>query len=208
MQIAALLYEDFTALDVIGPYEVLSRLPDAKLSFVAKQAGPMKSDTGFLSILAERSLEELTSPDLVLIPGGPGSSRAAADPEIQEWVRKASATAQWTASVCTGAELLAAAGLLEGREATTHWGARDTLAALGAKPVAQRVVFHEGLVTAAGVSSGIDMALALTARIVNEDFAKALQLGIEYDPDPPFDTGSPEKATPELIALVRATLGG
>ncbi len=208
MQIAALLYDDYTALDIVGPYEILSRLPETTFTFVAKGAGEMRSDTGALALVADRSLSDLAEPDVVVVPGGPGSSAAAQDPEIQAWVRKAAGSARYVASVCTGAEVLAAAGLLDGLEATTHWGARDTLAALGAVPVERRVVLHEKVGTAAGVSAGIDMALALTARLVSEDFAKALQLGIEYDPEPPFDAGSPDKVSPEVVALVRATLGG
>jgi transcriptional regulator GlxA family with amidase domain len=205
MKIAILLYHRFTALDGIGPYEVLSRLPDANLSFVAKTPGPVESDTGFLKIVAE-PLADLTDPDIVVVPGGPGSEAAAADPAILGWLRRAHESSRWTTSVCTGSEVLAAAGLLAGLEATTHWAFPDRLEKHGVTPIGQRVVFQGKVVTAAGVSSGIDMALALAAREVNDEFAQALQLGIEYDPQPPFDVGSPEKAPPALVELVRSTM--
>jgi len=205
VKIAVLLYDRFTALDGIGPYEVLSRLPDADLSFVAKTPGPVKSDTGFLQILA-KSFADLADPDIVVVPGGPGSEAAAADPAILDWLRGAHESSRWTTSVCTGSEVLAAAGLLDGLEATTHWAFPDRLEKHGVKPTNRRVVFQGKVVTAAGVSSGIDMALELAAREVSDEFAQALQLGIEYDPQPPFDTGSPEKAPAALVDLVRGTM--
>jgi transcriptional regulator GlxA family with amidase domain len=205
MTIAILLYDQFTALDGIGPYEVLSRLPGADLSFVAKAPGPVESDTGFLRIVAE-PLADLREPDIVVVPGGPGSEAAASDPVILSWLRHAHESSRWTTSVCTGSEVLAAAGLLDGLEATTHWAFADRLEKHGVTPTRQRVVFQGKVVTAAGVSSGIDMALALAAREVNDDFAQALQLGIEYDPQPPFDAGSPEKAPPAVVELVRGTM--
>ena len=205
MKIAILLYDRFTALDGIGPYEVLSRLPDARLSFVAKTPGPVESDTGFLKIVAE-PLADLTDPDIVVVPGGPGSEAAAADPVILGWLRRAHESSRWTTSVCTGSEVLAAAGLLAGLEATTHWAFPDRLEKHGVTPSGRRVVFQGKVVTAAGVSAGIDMALALAAREVNDEFAQALPLGIEYDPQPPFDVGSPEKAPPGLVELVRGTM--
>ncbi len=204
MNIAILLYDKFTALDAIGPYEVLSRLPDATVTFVAAEAGPVRTDNGMLTLLAERSLDELREPDVLLVPGGPGEVAARAGGAALDWLREADRTSTWTTSVCTGSLILAAAGLLDGRRATTHWLAFDELRRLGAEPVDERVVFDGKLVTAAGVSAGIDMALALAARIAGDAVAQAIQLGIEYDPQPPFDAGSPHKAPAEIVELLRS----
>lgn len=203
MRIAILVFEEFTALDAIGPYEVLSRLPGAELTVLAKEAGPKRSDTGRLEITADATLGELPDPDLFLVPGGEGNRPLMANDEILEWVREADRGSTWTTSVCTGSLVLGAAGLLEGKRATTHWAHRDRLSAFGAEPVAERFVIDGKLATAAGVSAGIDMALALAGRIGGEEVAKAIQLGIEYDPAPPFDSGSPEKAGDDLVALIR-----
>jgi transcriptional regulator GlxA family with amidase domain len=205
MNIAIVLYDRFTALDAIGPYEVLSRLPGARVTFLAAEAGPVRTDNGMLTVEAERSLGELTDPEIVLVPGGPGEVAARAGAETLEWLRRADATSTWTTSVCTGSLILAAAGLLDGVRATTHWLAMSELEALGAHPVAERVVFEGKLVTAAGVSAGIDMALTLAERISGREVAQAIQLGIEYDPQPPFDAGSPEKAPAEIVALLRGS---
>lgn len=204
MNIAILLYDKFTALDAIGPYEVLSRLPDATVTFVAAEAGPVRTDNGMLTLLAERSLDELREPDVLLVPGGPGEVAARAGGAALDWLREADRTSTWTTSVCTGSLILAAAGLLDGRRATTHWLAFDELRRLGAEPVDERVVFDGKRVTAAGVSAGIDMALALAARIAGDAVAQAIQLGIEYDPQPPFDAGSPHKAPAEIVELLRS----
>ncbi len=204
MDIAILLYDGFTALDAIGPYEVLSRVPDARVTFVADRAGPVRTDNGMLTLLAERALGELAAPEIVLVPGGPGEVAARAGGDALDWLRAAHETSTWTVSVCTGSLILAAAGLLDGRRATGHWLAIDALRALGADAVCERVVFDGKLVTAAGVSAGIDMALALAARIAGDAVAQAIQLGIEYDPQPPFDAGSPAKAPAEIVALLRA----
>ena len=203
MRIAILIFDRLTALDAVGPYEVLSRLPGAELTFVAKQAGAKRTDTGALGIEADRSLSELASPDVLLVPGGEGNRPLLEDDEVLDWVRAADERSTWTTSVCTGALVLGAARLLEGRRATTHWAYREKLREYGAEPVAERVVRDGKLITAAGVSAGIDMGLALASEIAGEDVAKAIQLGIEYDPAPPFDSGSPEKASPELVELVR-----
>jgi transcriptional regulator GlxA family with amidase domain len=203
MRIALLLFDKLTALDAIGPYEVLSRLPGAELTFVATEAGPKRTDTGALALTADATLAELPDPDVLVIPGGEGNRPLMKDAEVLDWVRGADETSTWTTSVCTGALVLGAAGLLEGKRATTHWVYRERLRELGAEPVADRVVIDGKLVTAAGVSAGIDMALSLAAMIAGEDVAKAIQLGIEYDPQPPFDAGSPEKAPEELVDLVR-----
>lgn len=203
MNIAIVLYDRFTALDAIGPYEVLSRLPGATVAFVAPEAGPVRTDNGMLTLLAERSLAEVPQPDVVLVPGGPGEVAARAGGATLEWLAEADRTSTWTTSVCTGSLILAAAGLLDGRRATSHWLAMEELRRLGAQPVDERVVFDGKLVTAAGVSAGIDMALALVARIAGETVAQAIQLGIEYDPQPPFDAGSPHKAPAETVELLR-----
>jgi putative intracellular protease/amidase len=204
MEIAILLYDRITALDAIGPYEVLSRLPGASLTFVAGRAGPVKTDNGFLTLYAERSIDEADKPDIVLVPGGPGEVAARAGADVLDWLRNANATSNWTTSVCTGSLILAAAGILDGKRATTHWLAFDELRKLGAEPVSERVVFDGKIVTAAGVSAGIDMALTLAAEIVGEEVAQAIQLGIEYDPQPPFDAGSPLKAPTRIVELLRA----
>ena len=203
MEIAVLLYDRFTALDCIGPYELLSRIPGARLRFVAKKAGEVQADTGMLRIVAEASLKEVTKPHILLVPGGPGDDAALADREVVEWVARAHETTKWTTSVCTGALVLGAAGVLRGLEATTHWASADRLEAFGARYTEKRVVRQGKIITAAGVSSGIDMGLALLAEEVGEDFAKALQLAIEYDPQPPFDCGAPSKAPAELVSSLR-----
>jgi transcriptional regulator GlxA family with amidase domain len=203
MKIAILIFDKLTALDAIGPYEVLSRLPEADLKFVAKEAGTKRTDTGALGITADAALGELTDPDIVLVPGGEGNRPMLEDEEVLDWLRAAHETTTWTTSVCTGSLVLAAAGILEGKRATSHWAYRDELRQGGAEPVAERVVVDGKIVTAAGVSAGIDMALHLTALEYGEDLAKGIQLGIEYDPAPPFDSGSPEKADPNLVELVR-----
>jgi transcriptional regulator GlxA family with amidase domain len=204
MNIAIVLYDRFTALDAIGPYEVLSRLPGASVSFVAADSGPVSTDNGMLTLLAGHSLAEVRQPDIVLVPGGPGEVVQRAGSALLEWLRVADRTSRWTTSVCTGSLLLAAAGLLDGRRATSHWLALEELRRLGAQPVNERVVFDGKLVTAAGVSAGIDMALSLAARIAGDTVAQAIQLGIEYDPQPPFDAGSPAKAPAEVVELLRA----
>ncbi len=204
MDIAILIYDRFTALDAVGSYEVLSRLPGASLTFVAAEAGPVRTDNGMLTLLAECSIGDISRPDIVLVPGGPGEVAARAGEPVLDWLCKADATSTWTTSVCTGSLILAAAGLLDGKRATSHWLALEELRRLGAIPVSERVVFDGKIVTAAGVSAGIDMALALAARVANEQVAQAIQLGIEYDPQPPFDAGSPRTAPAQIVELVRS----
>lgn len=203
MNIAILIFDKLTALDAIGPYEVLSRLPGAELSFVAKEAGLKRTDTGRLGLNADLTITDAPAPDVLLIPGGEGNRPLLADEEVLDWVRAAHDDSTWTTSVCTGSLVLAAARVLEGKRATSHWVHRDSLADFGAFPTAERVVVDGKVVTAAGVSAGIDMALMLAGRIAGEDIAKAIQLGIEYDPEPPFDAGSPHKAGPDLTELIR-----
>jgi len=204
MEIAILIFDGLTALDAIGPYEVLSRLPGAELRLVAKQAGLKRADTGALGVQADLAIGDLPDPEVVLVPGGEGNRPLMRDPEVLEWLRGAHESSTWTTSVCTGALVLGAAGILDGKRATTHWAFLDRLSELGAEPVTERVVEDGKVMTAAGVSAGIDMALTLAARIAGDEVAQAIQLGIEYDPRPPFDAGSPSKASPEVIELVRA----
>lgn len=203
MRIAILIFDKLTALDAVGPYEVLSRLPGAELEFVAKEAGPKRTDTGALALTADRALADLEPPDILLIPGGEGNRPLLEDAEVLDWIRTAHASTTWTTSVCTGSLVLAAAGILDGVRATTHWAYRDALAELGAEVVTDRVVVDGKVVTAAGVSSGIDMALTLAGEIAGPEVAQAIQLGIEYDPEPPFDAGSPEKAPAAIVEFVR-----
>jgi transcriptional regulator GlxA family with amidase domain len=208
MRIAILIFDGLTALDAIGPYEVLSRLPGAELRFVAKEPGQKRTDTGALGVQADLAIADLPGPDVVLVPGGEGNRPLMRDSEVLDWLRVAHESSTWTTSVCTGALVLGAAGILDGKRATTHWAFLDRLSELGAEPVTERVVEDGKVITAAGVSAGIDMALTLAARIAGNEVAQAIQLGIEYDPQPPFDAGSPSKASPEVIELVRAAERG
>jgi transcriptional regulator GlxA family with amidase domain len=202
MQIAYLLYDRFTALDITGPHDVLNSVPGNESIFVAEDPGPIRNESDTLSLVADASLDDVTSPDIVVIPGGFGNRMLLEHEPLHEWIRGVHETTTWTTSVCTGSLLLAAAGLLDGAPATTHWLARDLLAELGAKPVPDRVVEHGKIITAAGVSSGIDMALHLVQKINGDEVAQAVQLGIEYDPEPPLDAGSPEKAPQPIVDLV------
>lgn len=203
MDIAILLYERLTVLDAVGPYEVLSRLPGAVVSFVAERPGAVRNDTGSLALVADRALEDMPAPDLVLVPGGPGEVAVRAGRPALDWLRAVHEGTRWTTSVCTGSLILGAAGLLEGKRATSHWLALGQLAAFGAEATSERVVFDGKVVTGAGVSAGIDMALALAARIAGDEVAQAIQLGIEYDPQPPFDAGSPHKAPDAVVERLR-----
>lgn len=204
MKIAILIYDEFTALDAIGPYEVLRSVPGWEVEFVAKQRGEVRTDSGAVGLSADRSLEEVGEPEIVLVPGGQGSRPLMEDEEILSWLQRVDATTKWTTSVCTGSLVLAAAGLLEGKRATGHWAFLEPLREYGADPVGGRYVEDGKVITAAGVSAGIDMALHLVGREVGPEVAQAVQLGIEYDPAPPFDAGSPEKAPAEIVELVRA----
>lgn len=205
MQVAIGLYQGVTALDFVGPYQVLSNRPGTEVVLCAAEAGVVADDNDLLHLEVERTFDDVPSPDLVLVPGGFITRRMAAEGHpIVDWVRTVHPTTTWTTSVCTGALLLGAAGVLDGLAATTHWSAYDALASYGARPTEQRVVEQGKVVTAAGVSAGIDLALTLVGRIDGPDIAEAIQLGIEYDPQPPYDSGSPSKARPEILALVRA----
>ena len=202
MRIAIALFDRFTALDAIGPYEVLSRLPGAEITFVGCEPRVFRSDVGSLALVAEAGFDGVRAADVLLVPGGPGTREMTRNRPLLDWLRAIHPTTQWTTSVCTGSHLLAAAGLLDGIDATTHWATMDELAALGARPIEGRVVERGKIMTAAGVSAGIDMALTLAARIAGEQVAQAIQLGIEYDPQPPFDSGSVRKASPELVRML------
>ncbi|MFR0355969.1 DJ-1/PfpI family protein [Streptomyces sediminimaris] len=204
MQFAILLYDRFTALDAVGPYETLGRLPGSETVFVAERTGPVRTDGGSLALIADRTLEEVADPDVVIVPGGPGQSAQMENTALLDWIRSADRTSTWTTSVCTGSLLLAAAGLLDGRRATSHWLALEELKRFGAEPTGERVVADGKYVTAAGVSSGIDMGLALLGRMAGDTVAQAVQLGIEYDPRPPYDAGSPDRAPADVVALLRS----
>jgi putative intracellular protease/amidase len=203
MDIAIPIYDRLTALDAVGPYDVLSRLPGATVVFVAIEPGPVRTDNGMLALVADRALEDLPEPEIVVVPGGLGTRALLDDERMLGWVRHAHASSRYTTSVCTGSLLLGAAGVLDGLDATTYWLELETLAQFGARPTSRRVVEQGKVITAAGVSSGIDMALLLASRLAGDDVAEAIQLSIEYDPEPPFDSGSPAKARPETVELVR-----
>jgi transcriptional regulator GlxA family with amidase domain len=207
MQIACLVYEGLTALDIIGPYEVLCRVPDSELRFVARRRGQVRTDTGAFGIVVDHAMADLPNPDVFVIPGGlEGTFAAARDEETLDWVRSAHESSRFSTSVCTGALILGAAGVLKGLRATTHWAAAALLDAHGATYTEERVVQEGRVITAAGVSAGIDMALHLAAQLSGEAAAKMIQLAIEYDPQPPFDAGAPSKAGADLVAAARAAL--
>jgi putative intracellular protease/amidase len=205
MQIAILLYNEFTALDAVGPYEVLSGLPDTTVVFAAEHAGPVMAHTGMLSLVAEAAIADLPHPDIVLVPGGPGRATAAQmqGGPVRGWLAAIDQHTSWTTSVCTGSLILGAAGLLAGRRATSHWLALDRLADFGAEPVSERVVMDGKYITGAGVSAGIDMALELAGRIAGRANAEAIQLMLEYDPRPPYSAGSPQTAPRDMVARMR-----
>ena len=206
MQIAIPLFDRFTALDAIGPYQVLSGIPGAEVRFLGPQAGAVRTDNRMLTVLTDGCWEDLPDPDVLVVPGGVGTRALLENERLLSWVRTAHDGSTYTTSVCTGALVLAAAGVLDHVDATTHWVERELLGELGACPVPERVVERGKIVTAAGVSAGIDMALRLTELLTSADVARAIQLGIEYDPQPPFDSGAPEKASIETVELVRAVM--
>ncbi len=206
MDIAIPIFEGITALDAVGPYEVLARLPGARARFVAITPGTYRTDDRQLALVADEPLAAVPHPEIVLVPGGFGTRQLMTEKRFLDWLSMAHETSQWTTSVCTGSLLLAAAGILKGLEATTHWASLERLAEFGARPVSRRVVEQGKVITAAGVSSGIDMALTLAARIAGDEVAQAIQLGIEYDPQPPFSAGSPRTAPPHVVERVRQRL--
>jgi putative intracellular protease/amidase len=206
MQIAIPLFDRFTAQDAIGPYQVLSAIPGANVRFTGPEPGPVRTDNRMLTVLVEERWEDLPDPDVLVVPGGIGTRALLRDERVLDWVRTAHASSQWTASVCTGSLVLAAAGVLDGLDATTNWIEYELLRELGACPVPERVVERGKVVTGAGVTAGLDMALLLAARIAGPQVAQAIQLGLEYDPQPPFDAGSPDKAPAEIVELVRTVV--
>jgi transcriptional regulator GlxA family with amidase domain len=202
MKTSILIFDGITALDAVGPYEVLGRPPGWEVEFVGKSRGEVRSDSGALGLSADRALDEVEGSDILLVPGGKGNRRLLQDEEVLEWVRRLDQKSTWTTSVCTGSLVLGAAGLLDGRRATGHWLYLEMLREFGAEPVQERWVEDGKLLTAAGVSAGIDMALHLVGLEAGTEAAQAVQLAIEYDPSPPFDAGSPDKAPPEIVARV------
>ena len=208
MEVAILIYDGLTTLDAVGPYEVLWRIPGAEVKFVALERGPKRDDNDGLSLVADHALDEVDRPEILLVPGGQAARQVMHDEPTLEWVRAVHEHSRWTTSVCTGSLILGGAGLLEGIRATTHWLSLPMLAELGAEPTTDRVVEEGKIMMAAGVSSGIDMALTLAGRIAGERVAQAIQLSIEYDPQPPFDAGSPDKAPPEIVEALRKRAKG
>jgi transcriptional regulator GlxA family with amidase domain len=204
MQIALALYPKFTALDIIGPFQALADVPGHEVEFVAGEAGPVVDHTGRCPLIATATFAEVTAPDVVVVPG---ELFADWDDRVVEWLRQVHPSTTWTTSVCTGSLYLAAAGILDGLDATTHWARADQLERLGARYTAQRVVEQGKVITAAGVSSGIDMALTLLDRMYGPAIAQSVQLALEYDPRPPFDAGSPSKAPADVVELAKAALG-
>jgi transcriptional regulator GlxA family with amidase domain len=202
MLIAILIFDKLTALDAIGPYEVLCSVPGWEVRFVAPEAGTMRTDSGVLGLVADHSIDAVTEPDIVIVPGGEGNRPLLEDERVLGWLRDVDAKSRWTTSVCTGSLVLGAAGLLEGKRATSHWLYLERLREFGAEPRAERVVEDGKVITAAGVSSGIDMALHLVDRELGAEAAQAIQLAIEYDPEPPHDAGSPAKAPAQVVEAV------
>ncbi|MFD0258325.1 DJ-1/PfpI family protein [Kitasatospora indigofera] len=208
MDIVILLFDRFEPLDAVGPYEILAHLPGAAVRFVAPEPGLVRDVLGALPVHVPTRYSEVERCDVLLIPGGAGSRTVASDPEFLDWVRRVHSGTRFTTSVCTGALVLAAAGLLNGLTATTHWGAVAELESYGALYTPERVVRHDRIITSAGVSSGIDMAIRLAALLGDRTTAQAIQLHTEYDPQPPFDTGSVAKAPAEVIERARTLARG
>jgi transcriptional regulator GlxA family with amidase domain len=204
MKTSILIFDGITALDAVGPYEVLRSVPGWEVEFVAASTGEVRTDSGALGLSADRSLEEVTDPDIVLVPGGVGNRPLLTDDGVLSWLREVDRHTKWTTSVCTGSLVLGAAGLLDGKRVTGHWLYLEPLRAYGADPVGGRFVEDGKIMTSAGVSAGIDMALHLVGQEVGPEVAQAVQLGLEYDPQPPFDAGSPTKAPAEIVELVTA----
>lgn len=207
MKIAMLFYNNMTSLDTIGPYQVFTPVPNWEVVTVASHAGPIRDETGRLLLGAEASIDDITEADILFVGGASDVSEPTNDPDMLDWIRMIDAGSTWTTSVCTGSLILGAAGLLAGRQATTHWSALDRLSNFGATPVSERVVTDGKYMTGAGVAAGIDMALTLVGKAAGHDMARCIQLGIEYDPSPPYECGSPRTAPPEILELLMSTLG-
>ena len=207
MEIVFLFYEGMTGLDLVGPHEILCRLTGSTVKRVSRVPGSVRTDSGLI-LTAEYALSDVSKADVLVIPGAGSATSLSKYPEILAWVRSIHETTTWTTSVCTGSIILGAAGVLRGKKATSHWAALDRLHKWEAIPIQERIVKDGKVMTAAGVSAGIDMALTLTAEIAGQSFAEAMQLGIEYDPMPPFDVGSPAKANPVILEELRASMIG
>ena len=206
MEIAIPLYDRFTMLDAVGPYQVLEALPETHVRWLGPEAGPVQDESHAGAIVADAVWEDMPRPDIVVVPGGFGTRKMMGDERMLAWLREAHEHSRYTTSVCTGSLVLAAAGILDGLEATSHWLELETLEQYGARPTPRRVVEQGKVITAAGVSSGIDMALRLTELLYGPEAAQAVQLAIEYDPQPPFDAGSPAKAPEPIVELVRSVM--
>jgi putative intracellular protease/amidase len=204
MKTSILIFDGLTALDAIGPYEVLRSVPGWEVEFVGPSAGEVRTDSGHLGLSADRSIDEVEATDVVLVPGGAGNRPLLDDESVLGWLREIDTTTKWTTSVCTGSLVLGAAGLLEGKRSTGHWLYLEPLRAYGADPVGGRYVEDGKVITAAGVSAGIDMALHLVDLEAGPEVAEAVQLALEYDPQPPFDAGHPSKAPAPIVELVTA----
>ncbi len=204
MDIACFVFDGITALDIVGPYEVLQRLPGAEVKMVGLTRGEVRTDTKALALVADYAIDEITHADVLVVPGGFATRTLEKNEKLLDWIRAIDATTTFTTSVCTGSVLLAAAGLLTGKAATSHWAAMERLRGYGAIPTGRRVVEEGKIVTAAGVSSGIDMALMLAARIAGDEVAQSVQLGIEYDPQPPFHAGSVDTAPDAIVERMTA----
>lgn len=202
MKIAMFLYDKMTALDFVGPFQVFAVMPGVEVLTVAKKSGLVDEDSGLQLLNAKYSIDEIDSADILCIPGGLDNTHVQNDPDVINWVQKIDAGSKWTSSVCTGSLILGAAGLLKGKKATTHWAMLEGLAALGATPVKDRVVHDGKYLTGGGVTAGIDMALTLLAKEFGDETSQAIQLALEYNPQPPFDTGSPEKAPQQVQDMV------
>lgn len=208
MHISIFLFDGLTALDAVGPYEALQRLPECEIQFVGLTPGPKRTGDGRLALTADVAIADVSSADMVIVPGGTGAGLAPllADAALADWLRRMDEVTTYTASVCSGAFILGAAGLLDGRRAATHWRAKGSLARFGARYSPDRVVFDGKYVTSAGVSAGIDMGLALCGRIAGRDVGEAVELSLQYDPQPPFGAGDPDTATPERLRLLEQRL--
>jgi transcriptional regulator GlxA family with amidase domain len=203
VSVGLVLYPRFTALDIVGPFQTLVDVPGLDVFFVAEKTGLVTDHTGRLSLVATKSFADVDQLDVLVVPGGMADSELVATDPVVEFIKRIHPLTTWTTSVCTGSIFLATAGVLDGIEATTHWASYERLRALGAIPVETRVVRRDKIITAAGVSSGIDMGLVLVAAMFGDEMAQVIQLAIEYDPQPPFDAGAPSKVAPELLALVQ-----
>jgi cyclohexyl-isocyanide hydratase len=205
LSVGVVLFPNFTLLDLAGPYEVFCRLPATHVYLVAARLEPIRTEQGG-TMMPDTTFESAPTFDVLCVPGGPGQQLVMEDERFLSFLREQGQTARLITSVCTGALILGAAGLLQGYRATTHWRYRDLLSLLGAQPVAERVVIDRNRITGAGVTSGIDLALVVASVLFGEEIAQAIQLGIEYDPQPPFQGGSPKSADPRLVKSVSTSL--